>query len=257
MGCTKASKIELLDPVIHGGQLYQGYFLTKDSIKIPLQLGIRQDNPDSQIIEGYIVSGDQLTREYITKKKDSFIMKSGMHGFLKGVFLHDSLIAGELQNGIGKNKTKTPFVIYKSNKQDLVGCSNLTKINIQGTWELEFEKLPDKFSLDYDIRQIKQIDMYSSDHIALARAYTPSSAVQGFQGVLTSKGFKMASFHSSQPFLFCGEFIDQDNFVATINTATESYDLKGKRKASFDSDLEYTNSVIKGFILFLKGFFQR
>lgn len=259
IGCTKSYKMELYNPIKHGGNIWQGYFLAADSIKIPLGLGMRQDDPSSGFIEGYLVSGTQVIRKAIFKKDNTFEMQVGLHSKLVGTFENDSVLKGNLIYSLGKIQRQTPFALYlaEDNSYPYKTTEITTLIDPTGTWELEFPQRDSIFSLVYDLRNMKQLDIYRSGDTIISQGYISGEGTHSMDGVLNENGFTMASFYHGVPFLVEANFIDFNSFSGVVYNDEINYPIIGKRKNQLKEDKEFTSSVFQGFIQFIKAFFNR
>ena len=65
--------MELANPIVHGGEVWQGYFVLHNGVHAPMTLGIREDTRGNR--EGYLVSGAETHRENIWGEGDSVKMK--------------------------------------------------------------------------------------------------------------------------------------------------------------------------------------
>ncbi len=254
--CSKNYKMELADPVKHGGEFWQGYFVGYNGTHIPMCLGIREDRPGESSIEGYLVSGSETHRTYIRQYKDSFEMKGGMHSMFLGKFEGDSLLSGVLEYGINEVSHRTKFYLRPSNRSRFETIENITDISATGTWLLNFETDSLPFTLRYDMRRMREIDLYQNNDTIIASGYVYGEGKQGLDGVMTEVGFKMASFHHSEPFLIEAAFVDENNFMATVTSVTDTYTVKGLRKNQLKEDAEFSTSVFTGLLLTIKAFFR-
>ena len=182
-------------------------------------------------------------------------MQSGLHSVLKGVYINDTTIQGELQYGIGKKDRKTPFVLYETQGERFLKQDSLTPIDFNGTWTLDFHNPIGEFTLDYDMRYMKQIDISRQGHIVIAKGTIAFEGIQGLDGVVTQDGFMLASFHHSQPYLIQATFIDENHFEATLISVSDIYEFTGTRKNSLAVDSEFSEGVFRGFYMYVKAFF--
>lgn len=251
--------MELADPIRHGGEIWQGYFVGYNGKHIPMRLGIREDRPGESSIEGYLVSGSETHRAYITQYADSFEMKGGMHSQFLGKFEGDSVLNGVLEYGINKLEHSIKFHLQHTAPiapARYAAVDTPTDILPTGTWKLDFEVDSLPFSLRYDMRRMAEIDLYRSSDTIIASGYVYGEGKQGWDGVMTENGFNMASYHHSEPYLMEAVFVDANNFIATITSATDSYEVKGERKSQIEEDAQFSTSVFVGFFLTLKAFFR-
>ncbi|MHC5310097.1 hypothetical protein ACYSNM_08500 [Myroides sp. LJL116] len=259
IGCTKSYKMQLSNPIEHGGNIWQGYFLAADSVQIPLRLGMRQDDSSSGFIEGYLVSGTQVIRKAIFKRDNTFEMQVGLHSKLVGTFENDSVLKGSLIYSLGKIQRQTPFSLYlaKDNFYPYKTTEITTLVDPTGTWELEFPQRDSIFYLVYDLRNMKQLDIYRSGDTIISQGYISGEGTHSMDGVLNENGFTMASFHHGVPFLVEANFIDSNEFNGKVYNDQINYPIIGKRKNQLQEDKEFTSSVTQGFIQFIQAFFNR
>lgn len=252
--CSKNYKLELADPIEHGGEIWQGYFEGHNGVYIPMTLGIRTDSRENR--EGYLVSGSETHRKIIWTEGDSTKMKGGMHSMLIWKFDTDSTLWGVLEDGILKIERRTKFFLEKTDRRHFQTVENTTPISPTGTWKLDFEVDSLPFTLRYDFRQAGSIDFYRANDTIIGEGRAYGAGKQGWDGVMTEKGFVCASYHHSEAFLMNATFIDENHFEATITTVDNTYGVKGVRKNQMQEDAEFSSSVFVGFLLFIKAFFR-
>lgn len=254
--CSKSYEMELANPIVHGGEVWQGYFVLHNGVRAPMTLGIREDRPGESLIEGYLVSGAETHRTYIRQNGDSMQMKGGMHSLLKGKFENDSTLTGVLEDGINEIERRTKFFLKKNDQPRFQKVKNATTMSPTGTWNLRFEMDSIPFTLRYNLRQARSIDFFRTNDTIIGNARAYGAGKQGWDGVMTADGFVCASYHKSEVFLMEATFVDENNFDAVVTTVDYVYNVKGIRKSQSVEDAEFLSSVFVGFILFIKAFFR-
>lgn len=251
--CSKTYEMELANPIEHGGEIWQGYFVIHNGVHVPMTLGIREDTRGNR--EGYLVSGTETHRDNIWTEGDSVKMEGGLHSMLQWKFETDSTLWGVLEDGINRVERRTKFFLKKGDAPRFKQVENASPISLTGTWNLEFEMDSIPFTLRYDIRQARSIDFFRTNDTIIGEGRAYGAGKQGWDGVMTEKGFVCASYHKSEVFLMEATFVDQNHFDAVVTTIDNVYNIKGIRKNQLKEDVEFSSSVFVGFLLFVKAFF--
>lgn len=260
--CKPSYKMELANPTKYGGDLWQGYFTAYNGKHIPFTMGIKDESMTGEFkfLYGRILSGENIDRSFIRiLLSDSIEMEVGLHAKLLGKVSRNS-IEGVLIEPLLIDGVKAPFILKRKEGPRFKKEDVCTEIDPTGKWSLKFDSLKDLSNnrdlLRYNIDRASFLDLCREGDNLLGKTAIAGEGLQSFDGIMTEKGFKMASFHHAEPFLIEATFTDDNHFTATITSSTDSYKVKGVRDESISSDVKYNVSVLTGIILFIKGFFK-
>lgn len=264
MSCSKNYELESRDAGQYGYEVWQGYFIVQDGVKIPLLFGVEGKEGTRQV---RIFSGSELAHwSYWHEGKDwhdsrdSISFESGVHSEFRGTRKGDK-VSGVYLDGISTKIERAKFEVEKVDKQQspFLSVANPTSILPTGTWELDFGILKDLSNsselLRYNIDRVQTFDLYRKEGSIIGKAYG-AGGIQGFDGIMTENGFICSSFHHSGPFLIEATFVDKNTFNAKITSTTDVYNVVGKRKTQAKEDVEHTGSVLGGLYRTLRAFFE-
>lgn len=259
LSCTKNYELESRDAGQYGYEVWQGHFLVENGVQIPLLFGVEGKTGVRQV---RLFSGSELAHwSYWHEEADSVQFKAGLHSEFKGIRV-DNTISGSYFDGVGTQVARAKFVAQKVEQQTspFAPVATPTPIVPTGTWQLDFGTLKDLSDpnelLRYTMDRVQTFDLYRKDHTIIGKAYG-AGGIQGFDGIMTSMGFICSSFHHAEPFLIEATFVDENTFDATITSTTDVFEVRGTRKSQTKEDTAYTGSVLRGFYLTVKAFFNR
>jgi hypothetical protein len=262
LSCSKNYELELRDAGEYGYEVWQGHFIVKNGVQIPLLFGVEGKDGLRQV---RIISGSELAHwsywyegEERQGNLDSIRFKSGLHSEFRGI-RKENKISGIYVDGVTNKVERAKFEVGKVDKQQspFPNVTNPTIIVPTGTWELHFDTLKDlsdsRELLRYNIDRVQTFDLYRKENLIIGKAYG-GGGIQGFDGVMTENGFICSSFHHSEPFLIEAIFVDENTFDAKITSTTDIYKVTGKRKSQTQEDTRHTSSVISGLYRVIRAY---
>lgn len=261
--CTKNYEITPADPIEYGGEMWHGYFIANKGKHIPFSMGIKEEEPAENGRRnryGRILSGHDLYSAIIYNEGEFTRMQAGLHSYFIGK-LEGDIFEGVLMDGVSEQHPKAPFKLKRNAEPPFKPFHTTSKKSATGRWNLDFGTLKDLSDMSellrYNIDRARVLDLFQSENgLVYAKTYIGGAGIQGFHGAMTKNGFTCASYHHSEPFLLEVEFIDNNHFDGVITSVTDTYKVKGTRESSVKTNTEHTTSVVKGFYLFVKGFFK-
>ena len=189
---------------------------------------------------------------------------NGRRDILCGEFNADrTKIEGELRTGFGYSPKvkRAAFTAEKSNEARFAFTESPTDIIPNGSWKLEFDTLKNLKRnntdvLRYNIDRTGSIRLHREDNVIYGEIVTYGEGIQGFEGVMTEKGFICSSLHAAEPFLMEVTFSDEDHFRGIITNSTDVYAFGATKKGAGQVTAEESTSILQGLLLLIKSYFD-